>query len=201
MFCVGLIGNLASGKSTVAAHFRSLGVDIISADTIAKELTTANQPAFHNIVEHFGKKVLRDTGELNRQMLRDIIFYHPDERLWLEQLLHPLIRQQIQTKIQQTTSHYSIIEIPLLRDRSHYPYLNRILLIEADRALQISRFIIRDNGTQKDALSILSTQSEASKLQNMADDILKNNGSLDELKSAVNMLHEQYLKYASENRP
>jgi dephospho-CoA kinase len=201
MFCVGLIGNLASGKSTVATYFGALGVDIISADNIAKELTTPNQPAFYEIARHFGKKILRDTGELNRKQLRDIIFNHPDERLWLEKLLHPLIRQQIQTKMQQTTSPYCIIEIPLLQERAQYPYLNRILLIETDRALQISRFIIRDNATKKDALSILSTQSEETELQKLANDILKNNGSLDEIKSSVRMLHEQYLKYAKGNRP
>jgi len=92
IYCVGLTGNIASGKSTVAQIFTDLGIDVINADHIAKELTVKNSQALKEIVTHFGIGVLNDEGQLNRRVLRELIFNNSLERLWLENLLHPLIR-------------------------------------------------------------------------------------------------------------
>ena len=196
MYCVGLTGSIASGKSTVAHYFSALNVDVINADEIAKELTSNNQPAFHKIVSHFGQTALTTTGELNRRYLRQLIFGNPQERLWLETLLHPLIRNEIKRKVSKLKTPYCLIEIPLLTDRSKYPYLNRVLLVQAAFEQQIARLITRDISSREDALAILATQSNHDIQLALADDILINTCSLAELQTHVASLHAKYLQYS-----
>ena len=199
MYCVGLTGNIGSGKSTVAHFFEKLGITIISADKVAKALTLSHEPAFHDILKHFGTSVLTPEGELNRQHLRQLIFKNANERLWLENLLHPQIQKQIESTIGQITTAYCIIEIPLLTDKSNYPYLNRVLLIMAPHNLQLARLMKRDNSSEEEGLAILATQ-EANKAKHLtlANDILTNNGTPLELEEKVAALHAKYLQYASE---
>lgn len=190
MYCVGLTGNIASGKSTVSQFFKEKGITIISADETARELTALNQPALYAIRAHFGPNVINKfSGELERRILRDLVFKDEKERLWLEQLLHPLIREKIKTKIAMATSPYVVIEIPLLYRRKDYPYLNRVLLIQANREEQIERLLKRDQLTREQAQLILASQK---KLAN-ADDILVNQGSLKELATKIEDLHQRYL--------
>jgi dephospho-CoA kinase len=198
MYCVGLTGNIGSGKSTVASYFESLGIEIISADQVAKDLTRSDQPAFQAILTHFGPSVLQSNGELNRSYLRQLIFTHEPNRRWLEQLLHPMIRQMIKHKVTQVQSPYCIIEIPLLTNKANYPYLNRILLVKSDPKEQIGRFMARDNSTKEDAQAILATQQAHVDIHlAMADDVLMNTGSLNELQKKVVVLHDHYLQSAS----
>lgn len=197
MYCVGLTGNIGSGKSTVAGYFESLGIDIISADQVAKELTQSDQPAFQDILKHFGPSVLQSNGELNRSYLRQLIFNHEPHRLWLERLLHPMIREMIKHKVTQAKSPYCIIEIPLLTNKANYPYLNRVLLIQSDPKEQIGRFMARDNSTKEDAQAILATQQAHVNIHlALADDLLMNTGTLKALQEKVSALHDQYLQYA-----
>ena len=194
MYCIGLTGTIASGKSTVAALFATLGIDVINADHIAKALVNRDQPALQDIVNHFGKSVLRVNGELNRRHLRELIVNHPQERLWLEELLHPLIREQIQHSIGHCKSPYCIIEIPLLTDKSNYPYLNRILLVLADHEQQITRIMDRDHSTREQACAILATTfADENKRRLIADDVLVNDETVEALREKVNVLHAQYL--------
>ena len=195
VYFVGLTGQLASGKSTVASYFAKLGVDVINADLIAKELTASNQPAFAEIVNHFGQSVLTPTGELDRRGLRQRIFNDADERLWLEKLLHPLIRKEIAHKISKVKTPYCLIEIPLLTDRANYSYLNRVLLVQAEPEQQISRFMTRDNGSREEAQAIIANQANTSAQRVLADDILINSGSLAELEHKVKILHDNYLDF------
>ena len=195
VYFVGLTGQLASGKSTVASYFAKLGVDVINADLIAKELTASNQPAFAEIVNHFGQSVLTPTGELDRRGLRQRIFNDADERLWLEKLLHPLIRKEIAHKISKVKTPYCLIEIPLLTDRAKYSYLNRVLLVQAEPEQQISRFMTRDNGSREEAQAIIANQANTSAQRVLADDILINSGSLAELEHKVKILHDNYLDF------
>ena len=190
MFCVGLTGTLASGKSTVAKYFATLGAAVLSADQISKDLTGSKQPAFHEIIHHFGQEVRLKNGELDRRKLRQIIFQDINERHWLEALLHPLVRAEILRKIKDTTAIYTVIEIPLLTCREDYPYLNRILVIQATKTDQIKRFITRDNSTEQAALAILANQEKA---DHLADDYLINNGPLKQLYAHIDCLHQKYL--------
>lgn len=196
MFCVALAGNIASGKSTVAAEFANYGVNIIKADQIAKDLAAKGQPAFLQIVDHFGESVLTTTGELNRRQLRQIIVDNSEERQWLEKLLHPLIREQIKQEVEKTKSPYCLIEIPLLFDRSQYPWLNRVLLVIAEPEQQIARLMARDNSSREQALAIIATQADEQQHREIADDILINSGTIDHLRKEVAILHNDYLRLA-----
>lgn len=197
MYCVGLTGSIASGKSTTASYFSALGVDVISADEIAKALVEPGQPALQDIIHHFGESVLTPTGELNRRNLRERIVKHPDERAWLEGCLHPLIRQQIERDISACKSPYCIIEIPLLTDRQHYPYLNRVLLIQGVREAQIQRLMARDNQTKEQAHAMLdTTHLDEDKRQAIADDKIINDGSAEALRAKIKAMHVRYLQMA-----
>lgn len=200
VYCVGLIGNIASGKTTVARFFQELGSEIISADKISRQLTAKNEAGFHEIIKHFGKSVIQSDGELNRRHLREVIFKHKEERRWLENLLHPMIREQIKNRLNEVESPYCLIEIPLFSSKENYDYLNRILLVKANPDDQITRFIARDKGTKEDALAILSSQTSLDQHLALADDIIENTGSLEELRQQVFQLHKHYLALSNSSR-
>lgn len=194
IYCVGLTGNLASGKSTVAQFFAELGIDVINADAIAKQLTQKDSETLASIKTHFGTKVIQEDGQLDRAYLREIIFADPAQRQWLEQLLHPLIRQSIEQQINHCQSEYCIIEIPLHIDKKLYPYLNRVLLITAPIEKQIARVQARDKCSKDQALAILATQPTMDLRIQHADDIINNDGDLESLRTQVQQIHKQYLK-------
>lgn len=196
MYCVGLTGNIASGKSTVLSYFSKLGAATLSADAIAKELTIAGEPAFIEIQHYFGLKILNPAGQLNRKLLRDIIFSDPKHRLWLENLLHPLIRKAIQDQLLRIKAPYCMIEIPLLLNRTDYPYLNQVLVVIADYATQVQRLMYRDHCDINQAKAILAVQPEVEARKNMADDIIDNTISQQNLMEKVEQLNKKYLQLA-----
>lgn len=197
MFCIGLTGSVASGKSTVAQHFSQLGIDVISADQLSRALVGRDEPALQKIIDHFGQSILTTNGDLNRPLLRELMVKNDEERCWLESLLHPLIREKIQQGIHHCKSPYCIIEIPLLTDTSNYPYLNRILLVLADPEQQIVRIQSRDHCSHEQACALLATtQADNNKRLSIADDVLVNDKSIDELKRQVEVLHTSYLYFA-----
>lgn len=192
-YSIGLTGTMGSGKSTVLSFFADLGIEIISADEIAKNLTNSQEPAFKKITSYFGPTVINAAGELDRRTIRRRIFNNPVERLWLEEWLHPLIREAIEQQIHQIKSPYCLIEIPLLTEKSHYPYLNRVLLIQSDFEKQIERCMIRDKHSREEILAILATQADKETLNALADDVLINDGTIEELELKVKKLHTNYL--------
>lgn len=196
VFCVGLTGSIASGKTTVAQCFASLGVAVISADQVARALRAKGQPAYAAIVDHFGQQLVLPDGELDRNRLRDIIFNNPEERAWLEALLHPLIRDRIKDQAISSTQAYCLIEIPLLVDKTTYPYLDRILVVTAEEELQIARVMLRDTSSREQALAILEVQPPLATRLDYADDVIVNDAGIDELQHQVLALHEKYLTLA-----
>lgn len=190
---VALTGNIASGKSTVADFFSRLGIQVLNADTISRELSAKKGLAYPDILRHFGKKILLNDGEINRRLLRDLIFSNPTERLWLEKLLHPLIRQQLEKQIKQCLTPYCIVEIPLLIDKVLYPYLDKILVITAPVEFQIQRVMDRDRCSKEQALAILAAQPEVKLHLANADDVICNDSGISQLQIQVNRLHEKYL--------
>lgn len=197
MFCVGITGNIGSGKSTAIAYFDTVGVTVINADKISKELTKADKPAFLLIKKHFGETIINQDGELDRALLRQLVFSDTNQRLWLENLLHPLIREGIKQQVSSTDSVYCVIEIPLLTNRKDYPYLDRILVMIANKEKEIARVMQRDNCTESSALAILSSQPTEILLRQLADDLILNNGSIAQLNNKLMKLHEKYLHFAA----
>lgn len=190
---VGLIGSMGSGKSTVADYFAQRGVTFFSADQVAKELTRQGQPAFDKIIAFFGQNMLTSEGELDRRRLRQLIAKNQTKKAWLEQLLHPLIRQQLEQMISQATGVYCLIEIPLLTSKQQYPYLQRILYVHADQAHKIQRIMARDQCTLAEAQAMLRIQINENIQRALADDIIVNAGSLDDLRRQVGELHQRYM--------
>ncbi len=193
-YTVILTGTIASGKSTATDFFKTKGIDTISADIIARELTAPDTPALAAIAAHFGQTILTSSGALDRHSLRQTIVQHPDERRWLEAYLHPQIRVGIEEALKKTTSPYVLIEIPLLTRREDFPYLNHVLLIEIDEALQAERLMLRDNCSKKAALHMIHIQPDKTIRRALADDIIQNDGNIEHFKKTLNTLHERYLK-------
>lgn len=196
MYFIGLMGNIASGKSAAVSFFKEQAITTISADEVARELVAAKQPALAQIATHFGSIIIGPSGELDRQALRDIIFANPQERLWLEELLHPLIRKTIKEKVFNSTSPYTIIEIPLLKAREDYPFLNRVLIILASSQRQLERLRQRDKVSREQAMAILAAQPDLASRMNLADDVVLNDGNLADLEKKIKKMHQYYLQLA-----
>lgn len=195
-YCVGLSGNIASGKSTVAALFKRYGIHIISADTISRSLTSLNAPLSKIIIKHFGAKAQLSDGNIDRRYLRHLISNDINAKQWLESCLHPIIRQEIDKCVKSSVSPYTLIEIPLLTNRNDYPYINRVLILIADINIQIQRIITRDHCTEIEAQAILNSQPSIKQRHQLADDIIYNNGALEDLERQVQKLHQLYLDEA-----
>ena len=191
MLRIGLTGGLASGKTSVADLFAQYGAPIIDADTIAHDLTKPNTPTFLKIIQHFTNDII-DNNSLDRKKLRSIVFNHPSEKKWLESLLHPLIRQEIDKKMQNLKASYVIVVIPLLIETSRDWKFDRIIVVDTPETIQIERAIARDHLTAAEANNILQQQASREERLIKADDVIKNHGSRDELKAQVDKLHRDY---------
>jgi dephospho-CoA kinase len=196
MLVIGLTGGIGSGKTTVANLFAKLGVNIIDTDIISRDLTQPGQAALTQIAEHFGQSILSADGKLDRTQLRECIFKDPDQRAWLEQLLHPLIRTEMAKQVKAAHSPYCIAVIPLLFETSPNPLITRTLVVDAPPELQLSRTQQRDNRPAEEVSSIIKSQMNREKRLSLADDVIINSSSLSELKEQVQSLHMYYLTLA-----
>ncbi len=192
---IGLTGGIGSGKSTVAELFRQRDIAIIDADVIAREVVEKDSPALKAIEAHFGEDFLCD-GELNRQRLREHIFNHPQDKKWLEHLLHPLIRKTMLKEINDSKSPYCILVIPLLIENLPHPLVKRILLVDAPEALQLARATKRDKAHEAEIKKIIAAQMARDKRLMHTDDVILNDGHLDNLNVSVEKLHQVYLLLA-----
>lgn len=197
MLVIGLTGGLGSGKTTVAALFEERGVGIIDADKLSRVVVQPNKPAYEAIIERYGQELCLPNNEINRAKLRNLIFNQPNERLWLEGLLHPKIRAAIVAEIPKQTGPYCMAVIPLLVETLPYPFLDRILVVDIDTELQIERVMARDQCSHSKAVQIISTQASREHRLNHANDVITNNGDLAQLTAQVQRLHESYLKLAA----
>ena len=191
MLTVGLTGGVGSGKSTVAKLFAELGIEVIDADSIAREVVTKGENALHKITQYFGNDILLENGELDRKKLGKKIFADETARKWLENLLHPVIRSRINTKIQHVQSTYCIIVIPLLVE-THVDYVDRVLVVDCDETLQLERIVIRDNITNAQAKNMLKAQTSRKARCSRADDVILNENDIKSLRCQVKRLHERY---------
>ncbi len=196
MLVVGLTGGIGSGKSTVAKLFAERGAAIIDADVTAREVTQTGSSAYTSIIKHFGDNVVLEDGSLDRTRLRQIIFHDPKERLWLEKLLHPLIKDEMQQQIAKMHAPYCIAVIPLLLEVEFYSFINRILVIDTPEAEQVRRVMLRDNISQTEVEAILESQASRHDRRAKAQDIIINDGNPEDLIPQIDKLHQQYAKGA-----
>ncbi|WP_219062334.1 dephospho-CoA kinase [Pseudomonas sp. UMAB-08] len=190
---LGLTGGIGSGKSAAAQHFIDLGVHLVDADNAARWVVEPGRPALAKIVEHFGAQVLQANGELDRSALRRLIFQDPEQRRWLETLLHPLIGQEIISYLARAESPYAILVSPLLVESGQYKMTQRVLVIDAPEQLQIQRTMQRDSTSEEQVQAILKAQASREQRLSHADDVLINDRDPAWLKSEVERLHHFYL--------
>lgn len=194
---VGVTGGIGSGKTAATDCFARLGIEVIDADRLSREVVRPGSPALQAIVSHFGAdKVLDADGQLNRRALRQIIFSDHNAKKWLEQLLHPLIRLEIIQGLQNSQSPYTILSSPLLLETDQQSLCSRVLLIDAPEELQIRRTADRDNSDEASVRAIMQTQMARQQRLDHADDIIVNDGSLEQLQEAVTEQHRKYLDMA-----
>ena len=197
-YTVAVTGGIGSGKSTVANAFSDLGIDIIDADIIARQVVEPNTPALQAIETHFGRAMINSDGSLNRRLLRERIFADASEKHWLNALLHPIIQQETRRQIAAARSPYVLWVVPLLVENHLQEKADRVLVIDVSPETQIQRTIARDGVSREHAEQILAAQATRDARLAVADDVIDNNGAPDAIASDVARLHEQYLTLAAQ---
>ncbi|MCS4263973.1 dephospho-CoA kinase [Pseudomonas protegens] len=190
---LGLTGGIGSGKSAAAQHFIDLGVHVIDADHAARWVVEPGRPALEQIARHFGLGVLQADGQLDRAALRKLIFEVPEQRRWLEALLHPLIAEEIVSHLARAESPYAILVSPLLIESGQSRMTQRILVIDVPQQLQIERTLQRDQISEQQVQAILQAQASREERLRHADDVLVNDRDHAWLRSEVERLHHFYL--------
>lgn len=194
MFVVGITGGIGSGKSAVSDSFAELGIKIVDADIASRVIVEPGRPALEKIATHFGTSLIQSDGSLNRRALRDLIFSDARERKWLESLLHPLIGKYLMQELAQAKSSYAILVSPLLIESGQSQMTHRILVVDVPENIQIERVIQRDNNTKTQVQAIIDAQTSRKERLNHADDVIINDGSMEDLKARVFSLHTEYEK-------
>ena len=189
---IGLTGGIASGKSTVANLFKKQGITIIDADHITRELTVPGSPILLKIIEKFGYDILNPDKTLDRFALRKIVFQNENARLWLENLLHPEVKKIMEKQAKQATSPYCILVIPLLIETQFPPKIDRMLVVDASKNMQIQRLKQQNRLTDLEIKTILTIQASRTERFKKADDIIKNEQDLKQLEKQVDLLHQKY---------
>lgn len=189
---IGLTGGIGSGKSTACEIFSELGVPIIDADIVARKVVQAGMPALQLIKEKFGEDIFTKDGLLDREKARDQIFTNEIDRKKLENILHPVIYERIIHETENIDSSYCIISIPLLLETEALDIIDRVLIIDVSEKLQLSRASVRDNASLNDIERIIQTQISRDNRLAAADDIINNEGDIENLRRQIHDLHEFY---------
>lgn len=199
-YIIGLTGGVAAGKSALEAAFVALGVAVADADRIAREIVEPGQPALAEVAARFGDGVLDGNGRLDRAALRRRIFANADDKAALEAILHPRIRSELHARCRTAAGPYAIAAIPLLAEgggRTHYPWLDRILLVDAPTEVQRARLIQRDGIDAALAERMIAAQASRAQRLAIADDIVVNEGHPERLQAAAAQLDAQYRALAA----
>jgi len=197
--CIGLTGGIASGKSTVMDLFQGQGIECIDADRVVSELLDKNQNIITAIKDHFGAEFIDEHTPPIRSMIRARIFTNDNERKFLEQLIHPLVRLELEKARENVHTPYAIFAIPLLIESDMQDLVDRILVVDIPLSLQLERLVSRDGITTEEARSIINAQISREERLKHADDVIDNTEPMEHLEQAVVLLHSKYLRLA-ENR-
>ncbi|MEZ8652517.1 MULTISPECIES: dephospho-CoA kinase [Vibrio] len=191
---IGLSGGIASGKTTVANLFNEhFNIDIVDADIVAREVVAVGSDGLKQITDHFGEAILLEDGALNRSKLRELIFSDPTEKQWLNDLLHPMIRNKIDSDLSKVTSPYGLLVAPLLVENQMQGMADRVLIVDVPTEVQIERTMSRDNVSREQVASILKSQASREQRLAVADDVIKNHTKNQELLPQITDLHQKYL--------
>ena len=190
---VGLTGGIGSGKSVAGDFFIELGIDVIDADHVSKNILDDNESAKKLFLEHFGEKFIDKNNNVDRALLRDEIFKNEDKKEALESIIHPLVREEIFNFIKNSNSVYKIIMVPLIYETNSQDFYDKIVVVDCKEANQIIRASKRDNKTKNDIINIMKNQASSDERMSIADEVIKNDSSLDDLKKQVIKVHQKLL--------
>lgn len=198
---VGITGGIGCGKSTVTDFFAKLGPKIVDADIAARAVVSLHSPGLTAIRDQYGSEILLPSGELDRAKLREIIFNDQRQKLWLETLLHPLIRQYISDALNKAcnanTAGYNILSSPLLLETDQHQMCDTIIVIDLTKETQINRAMQRDNNSKAQIEKIIDNQLSAVQRNKKASIIINNDGTVAQLNEQVNNIHRQlYARYS-----
>ena len=190
---IGLTGGIGSGKSAAANFFHREGVTVLDADQLAREVIEQNTPGFQSIVDYFGSDIVGEDGSIDRAKLRQEIFDDKEKKKAIESITHPLVRDLMAERIAASTSPYSIIMVPLIFETNSMSTYNRILVIDCDTKLQLERATLRDNNSIEQIQKILDSQCSRTERLSIANDVIPNNDTLENLKTRSLAMHKFYL--------
>lgn len=193
---VGITGGIGSGKSAVTERLERYGVVVVDADIAARTVVAPGTPALNAIADRHGPGILDNTGALNRAALRKIVFEDPAEREWLEGVTHPAIRAEIEAQLNDAASPYVVLSSPLLLESGQNTYADYVVVVDVPEALQIERTGARDNNDEALVRKIMAAQLARKARVEQADELIDNSGSISELHTRVDALHERLLKLA-----
>lgn len=190
---VGLTGGIGSGKSVAGDFFIELGIDVIDADHVSKNILDNNESAKKLFLEHFGEKFIDKNNNVDRALLRDVIFKNKDKKEALESIIHPIVREEIFNFIENSNSIYKIIMVPLIYETNSQDFYDKIVVVDCKEENQIIRASKRDNKTKNDIINIMKNQASSDERMLIADEVIKNDSSLDDLKEQVIKVHQKLL--------
>lgn len=193
MLRVGLTGGIGSGKSTVAALFAAKGVPVIDTDEIARDVVRSGTPAYAAIINAFGNTALDASGAIDRARLRERVFGDAHARRRLEAILHPRIRAEAEIRLSRLSAPYCILVVPLLIETDFHELVDRILVVDADEATQITRTMARSGLSRTAVEAILAAQTDRATRRERADDVIVNSGDPSALAPQIDALHARYL--------
>ena len=191
---IGLTGGIGSGKTAAADYFIDLGIDVIDADIVAKNVLSINSNGYNLFVKDFGEEYLNDNKEINRELLRKEIFSDEIKKKRLENIIHPNVRSNISDFINNSRSPYCIIMVPLIFETNSSKNYDRILVIDCDVETQIQRSALRDNQSIKEIKKIINLQASRDQRLSIADDVISNISTLTNLKAEILKLHDKYME-------
>ncbi|RUO75871.1 dephospho-CoA kinase [Idiomarina seosinensis] len=191
-YVIGLTGGIGSGKSAASDFLSTKGIDIIDADIVAREVVAPGSECLLAIKNRFGDDVMMADGGLDRKALRDIVFSDEQQKQWLNQLLHPAIRTRILQQLEASRSAYVVLAAPLLLENGLDQYCDRVLVIDIPESLQVARTVKRDNSEPQQVEAIMAAQLNRSQRLQKADDVVVNDGDLDNLHQQLNQLDKNY---------
>ena len=190
---IGLTGGIGSGKTAVSDGFEALGIDVVDADLASRVVVQKGKPCLHKIAQHFGEDILTKEAELDRAKLREIIFKSEEEKNWLESLLHPAIANQIQDELNASKSPYTILVSPLLLETNQKDFCSKVLVVDVPVETQVERTLKRDGVSKEQVQAIINSQISRNDRLNLADEVIVNDGTLEDLEITVKILHEKFL--------
>ena len=195
-FLVGVTGGIGSGKTLVTDTFANSGIEVVDADIVARDVVAPGSPGLAAITAHFGDAILTSQGELNRAALRELVFTNQEQKQWLNQCLHPRIREAMAEAISYIRSEYGVLAVPLLIENGMQKMVDRIAVVDCPESVQLARALLRDGSSEAAIKGIMAAQGSRENRLAEADDVIDNSRDKQYTMAQVKQLHEQYLGMA-----